>query len=125
MLDVDRFKLINDGFGHTTGDRVLVALARTLEAHVRPYDLVARLGGDEFLILMPDLDEEEALEVADRLREAVSLLRAVGYPHVVTVSLGIAMHRPGLSAERLLQIADEALYRAKAKGRNRVELRGA
>lgn len=122
LIDADHFKDINDRHGHHAGDAVLRELARILMASVRaPADLPARLGGEEFAVILPDTRLDEARRVADRLREQVAT-------HVfedrdtrlrVTISIGLVTAR-GLSLGALLQRADEALYRAKQTGRNRV-----
>ena len=118
--DIDRFKEINDRFGHGEGDRALVKLARILKGILRTTDLCARFGGDEFVVLMPHTPREGALRVAERVREA---LRQSSEPPGFTVSIGIAV-APGAVAdlERLLTLADRALYAAKNEGRDRVRV---
>jgi len=128
MLDVDHFKAYNDSLGHLAGDECLKAIARALTHHAqRPGDLAARYGGEEFACLLVGLDREQAFAHAERLRHAVECLTL---PHPtsaaaahVTVSLGVAWTLPDPAADwrRTLAAADEALYRAKAKGRNRTE----
>ncbi|MDI9439768.1 MAG: diguanylate cyclase [Limnochordia bacterium] len=127
MIDLDRFKLYNDAYGHLQGDDVLRLVAQTLyHALHRPGDLVARWGGEEFVVLLPQTDLEGAVTVAERLRKAVWELEI---PHesspvakVLTVSIGVAASKAGQpwSYDMLLQWADEAVYRAKAEGRNKV-----
>ena len=127
MIDLDRFKAYNDTYGHLQGDDVLKLVAKTLyHALRRPGDLVARWGGEEFSVLLPQTDLLGALHVAERLRSAVYDLEI---PHesshvadVLTVSIGVASSMPNQpwSYDQLLQWADEAVYRAKAEGRNRV-----
>ncbi len=125
MLDVDRFKPINDRLGHGLGDRVLVALAQLMRQATRAADLVARVGGEEFLLLLPDTPPERAFEVCERLRQRVeahdwaAMAPGVVPPLAVTVSIGLAS-TPPFDARRVTQRADEALYVAKAEGRNRV-----
>lgn len=128
MLDVDSFKAFNDTYGHKEGDDALVRIARILlDALHRPADYCARYGGEEFVILLPNSDLEGALLVAEKVRSQVE---ALAIPHekarhydVVTVSLGVSVWQPGdeYTHEELLRRADEALYAAKEKGRNRVE----
>ena len=123
MIDVDHFKLVNDTYGHATGDVVLREIARTIEASIRKYDLAARFGGEEFLVLMPNSDLMTTQQTAERIRKNIEGLVRVGPvedQRVVTVSLGVANLRPGEDAETLLHRADAALYRAKTDGRNRV-----
>ncbi len=124
FLDVDRFKDVNDSLGHVVGDQLLVAVARRLEASVRPGDTVARLGGDEFAVLLDDLRRrEDAVEVAARilkdLREPFPL---GGHEVYATVSIGLAPGRLEDGAEDLLRDADTAMYRAKDAGRNTTEI---
>ncbi|MGD8428990.1 MAG: GGDEF domain-containing protein [Ectothiorhodospiraceae bacterium] len=124
FADVDRFKYINDRFGHNVGDRVLQALAHTLKSNLRPSDLIARYGGEEFVILMPETDTTGARVVAERLRRALE-----GQPfHAgeeripITVSFGVTEFRPGDTPEDALKRADHALYDAKRAGRNQVKV---
>jgi len=124
ILDLDHFKGINDHFGHPTGDAVLVALARLLGENIRSEDIACRSGGEEFVVVLPRTPATTARERAETLRRAVAAL-AVGHPphrlDHVTVSIGVAgfpHHASG--ADELLRIADQALYRAKRGGRNRV-----
>ena len=116
MLDLDHFKRINDRHGHKTGDQVLVAAARVLGAHLRAEDQLGRLGGEEFLVLLPDTDASAAAHVAEKLRTELAGARTT-VP--VTVSIGLATW-DGEAPEDLLHRADEALYAAKAAGRDRV-----
>jgi diguanylate cyclase (GGDEF)-like protein len=123
MVDVDRFKLLNDRHGHATGDVVLRAVARTIAAAVRDVDLPARYGGEEFVVLLRNPSRPVALEVGERIREAVEGLdlRAVRVDKV-TVSVGAAVGDGGADrVPELVEAADRALYRAKRFGRNRVE----
>jgi two-component system cell cycle response regulator len=123
LLDVDRFKPLNDHYGHAAGDQALRAVADTLREHLRAVDIVARYGGEEFLVVMAGAGEEEAAAVAERLRLAIAQTRiAVGAESLaVTVSLGTAVTRGTTDADRLVAAADAAMYRAKQQGRNRVE----
>ena len=119
MADADRFKDINDRHGHTVGDAVLRRVGRALLAALRPGDLLARYGGEEFAILLGDVDERAALEVADRLRRQVAESGAEGSPPC-TMSVGVAVARPNEPFDALVARADAALFRAKEAGRNRV-----
>ncbi|MGD9610036.1 MAG: diguanylate cyclase [Desulfovibrionaceae bacterium] len=120
VLDIDHFKAINDIHGHDAGDAVLVELAARLSGTLRQADRLARFGGEEFVVVAPGIGVPDALELAERLRSRVAGedFAAVGR---VTVSIGVAGHRPGETAEALLKRADTALYRAKSGGRNKVE----
>jgi diguanylate cyclase (GGDEF)-like protein len=123
-LDIDHFKRINDTHGHETGDRVLQRVANAARAAVRKGDAVGRTGGEEFLALLPDAGPDEAGEIAERLRAAVAAIDVSDLaPDLrVTVSVGLAARRPNETAiDALARRADEALYRAKERGRNRVE----
>jgi diguanylate cyclase (GGDEF)-like protein len=124
FLDLDRFKSINDTMGHDAGDQVLQAIARRLRDAVRPNDTVARFGGDEFTILCEDIpDRVGALELAERIVMGVNASLKVEETRViVTASLGIALGSvPAESASNLVRGADMAMYRAKEKGRSRIE----
>ena len=122
IVDVDDFKLVNDSAGHTIGDQVLAELAQLLQRQLRAGDFLGRLGGDEFVIVLQNVTEEGAFEIAERLRAAVDASRFYE-PDVVidvTVSAGIAMIERGLDARTLLSRADSAMYTAKERGKNRV-----
>lgn len=126
MIDLDRFKGINDTYGHQTGDRVLQSLADTLEKQVRNVDLVARYGGEEFAVVLLEIERKGAYEVAKRLRQAIEQIEIKsldGQPLKITASLGVACY-PDDAADKteLIQITDKALYEAKDTGRNRVIL---
>lgn len=118
MFDIDHFKAINDGYGHQTGDAVLVRVAQLAREQVRAGDLVGRIGGEEFVWLLPAIVPAQARELAERLRETIEHGSAEGGLPQVTVSLGLAQSHPGDTAERLLARADGALYEAKEEGRN-------
>lgn len=126
MLDLDHFKQVNDNYGHGVGDQVLVAFAEVLRQGVRRMDVPGRLGGEEFAVILPGASLDGARQLAERLRRAVSQMPvqdALGQPVRVTVSIGVASFDPETPvSEALLTRGDEALYRAKALGRNRVEV---
>lgn len=121
MADADRFKDINDRFGHTVGDATLRRIGKAILAGLRPGDLLARYGGEEFSVLLADVDEKAAIEVADRLRRQVAESAAEGAPPC-TMSVGVAGLRPHEPFEALVARADAALFRAKDAGRDRVSL---
>jgi diguanylate cyclase (GGDEF)-like protein len=118
MLDVDRFKSLNDSFGHQAGDEVLRMLGRVLASSARSTDLVARYGGEEFAVILVNSDVAAAREAAERLRKQIEMQK---WPHrAVTVSIGIASWGSGVdSATELINQADKALYFSKEHGRNR------
>ena len=124
LLDLDRFKLVNDSWGHTAGDKVLTAVAGRLYAAVRAADTVARFGGDEFVVVREGIGGAwEAARFGERLAQAVDgSLQLEGAEIFVSASLGIAVGESGDSAEALLRDADTAMYTAKDRGRGRVEL---
>jgi diguanylate cyclase (GGDEF)-like protein len=125
MFDLDRFKSINDEFGHATGDKVLISFCHLTAAQLRPNDLFARIGGEEFVTLLPNTMAQDALSLAERVRAAVETASHMVEKHVVrtTVSAGVASLTEGTtSLDPLLSAADSALYRAKAAGRNCVEV---
>ncbi len=122
MVDADHFKAINDTHGHPAGDAVLVALADALVDGVRTVDIVGRLGGEEIGVLLPQAGKDDAVMVAERLRNAVAALE-IRWKDVtlqLTVSIGVVTWEEPMTPEDLMDVADQALYRAKAEGRNRV-----
>ena len=123
MLDLDHFKRINDGYGHLAGDKVLKIIANVLSKRLRPTDFIARFGGEEFVLLMPDSALADALAVGEVLREAIAAcpFHFKGEPVTITVSMGVAQFQAGERSDLALKRADEALYRAKAAGRNQVQ----
>ena len=125
VVDVDHFKRINDQYGHQTGDLVLCEVAKTMRTRLRPTDFIARYGGEEFVLIFPRTSIAGAAIAAERQREAVRVtvlkMRDDTQIPCATVSIGLAELQPGQDAARLIQNADAALYRAKHKGRNRVE----
>lgn len=124
LIDIDYFKKVNDTHGHLVGDEVLVDVAQLLERTLRDYDLIGRYGGEEFLVLLPMTSLKEAQVLAERLREEVESSEEIKLKQGfgVTVSIGVAQISEHDSQKQLLQRTDEALYRAKAIGRNRVEI---
>jgi diguanylate cyclase (GGDEF)-like protein len=121
MLDLDRFKQINDAFGHSMGDRVLKALARLVQLRLRASDFVGRVGGEEFMLIMPETGVDAAHAVVDELRAQFGR-----QPHQLasrtlfaSFSAGVAGARGPLSGAALARAADRALYRAKRGGRDR------
>jgi diguanylate cyclase (GGDEF)-like protein/PAS domain S-box-containing protein len=122
-LDLDRFKLVNESLGHRAGDELLAAAAPRLRQAVRSSDTVARFGGDEFGILLEDIAEQDAIEMAERIAGVFTRPFVLdGDEHFVTISIGIALAEGGERAEDLLRDADAAMHRAKERGRARYEL---
>ncbi len=126
MLDIDYFKQINDEYGHPAGDEVLRKVADCLRARLRAQDIAGRVGGEEFLVVLPQTSLHGALELAESLRssvQALCVLAADGREISLTISIGVSTLEvvPGLEGTTLIAAADAALYRAKNKGRNRVE----
>lgn len=122
MADIDHFKAVNDGHGHAAGDAVLRCFAELLRTHSRASDLVARYGGEEFTVLLPEASPPEAAAVAERLRAALAGQVQAALGRAVTASFGVALLRENEPIETLLARADQALYRSKHAGRNRVTL---
>ena len=121
MADVDRFKAMNDTFGHAAGDAILTGFAERLRAALRVPDCAYRYGGEEFCLVLPDTDAAGAHALAERARERTAL-PASARMHALTASFGVAAWQPGDAVDSLFGRADRALYRAKKAGRNRVEL---
>ena len=123
MLDLDHFKRINDGYGHLAGDKVLKIIATQLRKRLRPNDFIARFGGEEFVLLMPATSMAVGMQLANTLRAAIEAcpFHFKGEPVTVTVSIGLAAFKPGERSDQVLKRADQALYRAKAAGRNTIE----
>ena len=123
MLDLDHFKRINDGYGHLAGDKVLKIIAAQLRRHLRPVDFIARFGGEEFVLLMPDTPLTTGLQLVDKLRTAIEAcpFHFKGEPVTITLSIGVSAFRAGDRSDQVLKRADEALYRAKHRGRNCVD----
>lgn len=124
MLDLDHFKRINDNYGHLAGDRVLKLIASVLRKRVRGSDFIARFGGEEFVLLVPDTSLAAGAKLAEALRAAIEAcpFHFKGEPVTVTVSMGMTAFKAGEHSDVVLKRADQALYRAKNAGRNRVEL---
>jgi two-component system, cell cycle response regulator len=125
LADVDHFKRINDSLGHAAGDAALKEIARRLKSDLRPYDLVGRYGGEEFLLILPSCNLAPATHRAEQLRLSASneTVAASSGNILITLSLGVTVSNSGsdLTLEELLRQADQALYRAKQMGRNRVQ----
>ena len=118
MVDLDRFKNINDTYGHDAGDRALESISNFLKKNIRDVDAIARYGGEEFVMLVPDADKEAAFGLAERLREELAGIQLDNLPPI-TVSLGIATFpTDGTEVEELIRKADAAMYEAKRAGRN-------
>jgi diguanylate cyclase (GGDEF)-like protein len=125
VIDLGHFKSINDRFGHALGDRVLQVFAETATSNIGPFDLVGRLGGEEFAAVLYDAGKEKALSTAERIRSAFAEVAADvdGRMVAATVSIGVAVSQDGpLDVPAMLALADQALYQAKERGRNRVEI---
>ena len=126
MIDVDDFKNYNDTYGHLAGDKVLAVVAEALRKPLRPNDMVARFGGEEFAVMLPETALKNAVTIAERLRVSVSQadpgkLDGKQLPKV-TVSLGVASRQKKYTLDMMITAADAALYSAKSKGKNRVEI---
>lgn len=126
MIDIDHFKQINDTHGHAVGDEAICSLSQTLRDTLREADIIGRMGGEEFAVLLPHTDQQQALESAERLRQAVAAtpINSTTGTLQMTISIGAAVFNPQHSTtlEQMLITADKALYQAKTTGRNRVEI---
>ncbi len=117
LIDIDKFKTINDQHGHDIGDEVIVQVARELKENVRRSDTVCRWGGEEFILLNVEVDEQQAMRIAENIRQAVKISKndvAGG----VTVSIGVCLVNKSITAKDMIKLADEALYQAKNSGRD-------
>ena len=123
MIDIDHFKKVNDTYGHPMGDRVIKSLALFLKQRLRKTDHIGRYGGEEFAVVLPDTCARDAVKVLDEIRQRFAEIRYPAQPADLscTFSCGIAELAPDTDIKSLTQQADEALYRAKHGGRNRVE----
>ena len=127
FIDLDNLKTINDVNGHTSGDAVLVEVARRMQACLRDSDTVARIGGDEFTVLLPDIaSEKDAINVAEKIRSTlIAPIDADGYSLMTSASIGVAIFPfHGLNATDLMNNADMAMYEAKSNGRNQIQVFG-
>jgi diguanylate cyclase len=122
VWDIDRFKDINDTYGHRAGDKVLTVVAEALSKDIRTTDFVARYGGEEFVMLLPGTKVEDAMRLSNQMRESIGQIgfHFRGQPVSVSISCGITAMREGDSSEEAFDRADKALYMAKDGGRNRV-----
>ncbi len=122
LFDIDHFKNVNDTHGHLVGDQVLRILTEKVTKTTRSTDIVCRYGGEEFIVLMPEAGRDEAMAMAERLREEIARMSVVtaGGGLFLTISLGVAALDPDEGLENLIHRADKAMYEAKAAGRNTV-----
>lgn len=123
LADVDRFKSVNDAFGHDMGDKVLVEIAQAIRSCVREYDLCGRWGGEEFMVIMPEIGGGEGARVVERMRDAIAGLKVSVGDSVLhlSASFGIAERQPGEDIFETVKRADAALFEAKRGGRNRLQ----
>jgi diguanylate cyclase (GGDEF)-like protein len=122
MMDIDDFKIVNDTYGHQLGDNVLKKIGSAINSLVRKMDLPARYGGEEIAIIMPDANREQVFEVAERIRKEISQLKFEKFSVTISIGIGI-VSREIKTPEKLLKAADDALYQAKDKGKNRVVIK--
>lgn len=120
MIDLDHFKVVNDTFGHGEGDRILKTFADLLRFMIRVEDVAARWGGEEFIVLLPHTPCEAAAALAERIRVAFEHISDCETPMALSASFGVVQLKTGVDADTLIRLADDALYRAKHEGRNRV-----
>ncbi len=124
ILDIDHFKQVNDTFGHETGDQLLCELAHVIPATLREYDICGRWGGEEFLIIFPHTSIDDSREVSERIRSTIHqvTLPSIVEAHPISASFGLTEYHHGEGYSETIKRADDALYRAKELGRNRVEV---
>jgi len=121
LFDIDDFKLINDNYGHYAGDQTLITLTQIISRMIRPYDSFGRLGGEEFAIILPEIQEQEALDLCERIRDKIQQAR-LNRKIAITLSIGVAMLEEFDDHHILYQKSDDAMYRAKNNGKNQVIL---
>jgi len=121
IADIDDFKQINDHFGHKMGDDVLKKVSMILKSSVRKVDYVGRFGGEEFLIVSPQTKLENAITLAERIRRIVEGIKIEGLNKSLTLSFGVSSFKKNEDLDKLVNEADEALYRAKRAGKNCVK----
>jgi diguanylate cyclase (GGDEF)-like protein len=123
MVDLDHFKKVNDTYGHSAGDSVLCETASRMSSVLRPYDSIGRYGGEEFIVVFPSCDVANAAAIAERIRRAISIAPVTMQSEriLVTASIGIAEARRSQDADSVIREADNALFRAKQSGRDRIE----
>ena len=124
LIDVDRFKSVNDVYGHEAGDKVLVRIANAIRSSVRDYDMCGRWGGEEFMVIMPEIGAAEGAGVVERMRQAIEGIEMMAdeQPLRISASFGIAERKPGERISDTISRADAALFEAKRNGRNRYEI---
>ncbi len=122
IFDIDNFKNFNDDFGHNVGDEVLKIISKVLLENIREHDSVARWGGEEFLVLLPQTDELGAKNVAEKIRKAIESYKRDDIPRQITASFGVTRFKQDDNETSVLKKADDALYKAKKEGKNRVEV---
>lgn len=125
LLDLDHFKHINDNFGHDMGDQVLIQVAECLQQHIREQDMIGRFGGEEFILLLPNTSTEQARQVAERCRHALTELSFVTeqqQPFSISASFGISSSQNASEPQQIIRQADQALYAVKTAGRNQVQI---
>ncbi len=124
LLDIDKFKLVNDTYGHPNGDQILKALSSHFTENIRDYDIFGRYGGEEFMLILPDTDCETAFGITDRLRKTFHEMSFPGISEELHVSFsGGLIEWEGEDSTKLLQLADERLYSAKKSGRNNIRMK--
>ena len=123
MFDIDDFKSVNDKYGHQKGDEVLIKLSNEVKMCISKSDIIGRYGGEEFIVILPKMDKIQALSIAEKIRSKVENAKILGDKMNVTISIGLAMYtREQLTYEEIINRADQALYMAKYKGKNRCEI---
>lgn len=123
MFDIDNFKSVNDNYGHQKGDEVLIKLAKEVKMCITKDDIIGRYGGEEFIVILPNRNENQATSIAEKIRSKVEDARILGDKMKITISMGLATYtRDKLSYEEIINRADQALYIAKYKGKNRCEV---
>ena len=121
-IDVDFFKRVNDTYGHQAGDNVLINLAQIFTKERRVNDLVARIGGEEFVLVLPDVNQEDAFDLAEKLREAVEEKLIANVKITISIGLDVTQKNASVDLNTLLNASDNALYESKNSGRNKTSI---
>lgn len=118
ILDIDKFKSINDAYGHQKGDGVIKSVASVIQSEIRYSDYLSRIGGEEFSVMISGADEDMSWDISERIRRRIENISEIEIPEIITVSIGIAIKQPSETIHSWIKRADLAMYKSKLSGRN-------